>query len=229
MFFRQKYEQLALFQKVELFLIILIVYFGIYYYFENYINFDKQMIFDQSSNKIISKKIQQISSNKVLELVQKKLIELHIQEDALTIQGKNILLEFRTSYNKSFKLLQFLENHFKVVDLNINAKESFLKIKVIVDIQNTFDIQQTNSINDKLQDPFYYQNIKQKKIETTKTDNFIIPQIKIDAILGNEVLVSGVWYQLHDSIEENKIIKIEKERVLFKNSPTKKEFTIKMK
>lgn len=229
MFFREKYEQLAFFQKLELYLIILIVYFGIYYYFENSMSFDKQMRFDQSSNKLISKKIQQISSNKALELVQQKLIESHIQEDSLTIQGKNLLLEFQSSYNKSFRFLQFLENHFSIEYLNIDAQKSFLKIKVILNIKNIFDIQQSKFINGKLGNPFYFKSTRQNKIEKIKTDNFIVPQIQIDAILDNEILIDGVWYGLNDSIKDNKIIKIEQERVIFKNLLHKKKFIIKMK
>lgn len=229
MFFKEKFESLSFFQKVEIVLIIIISYGGILYYLDNFFYLenkkDKEVQTIQTIN--ISQKIQPIYQDKALKYLQNKLVDLKIENSSLVVQDQQLALEITTTYKKAFTLLSILENHIQIESFSIVSKKKLLNLQLLLDTKYMFNINETNRYYIKQSNPFYYQKENIEKEDLKLKAKFQAPTFQINAILGDEVLIDQQWYQLEESIQNNKIIKIEKDRVLFKNSTNQKTFYIK--
>lgn len=212
-------------------MIIIIVYGGVLYYFENFYSFDQEKKIKQQTlkNINIANKIDSSLQSEVLHYIQKKLISLNIDNSSVVVQNSNkISLEFTSGYKNSFELLSMIQKHFKVLFLSVVSKEQLLEVQIVLDTQYIFDKNMTKPLSISLKDPFYYKKEKIKKvIIQQKKEIFTIPKYQVDGILGDEVLINQQWYIKGDMIEDNKIMDIKNNTIFFQNITNKKQFEIK--
>jgi hypothetical protein len=226
LFFKQKFESLSSFQKIEMVLIILIFYGGVLYYVDHFVSFKNKKIIDEIRNTQLlnlTQKIDTIPYNKVLQYVQNRLVILDINNFSLIVQNQQLSLEFQTEYKKCMEFISILEKHFKIISLSIYPKKSFLKVQMVLDTRNIYNKNDLKRKSIEFFNPFYFQKEIPKMIEKQEK-SFTVPTFQIDGVLADEVLVNQQWYQLGESVQNNQIIKIEQDRVLFKNKMTQKTF-----
>lgn len=231
LFFKERFESLAFFQKIEVVLIILIVYGGVLYYVDSFYSFDQEKKLKQQTlkNIDITNKIDISTQSEALQYIQDKLIVCNIDNSSIVVQNsQKISLEFISAYKNSFKLLSTIEKYFKILSLSIVPKEQLLEVQLVLDTKYIFDKNMTKHLPNSLEDPFYYKKEKIKEvIVEKKEETFKIPKYQVDGILGDEVLINQQWYLKGDVIENNKVLDIKNNTIFFQNIINKKQFEIK--
>jgi len=217
---RKSFEALTLLQKIELYLIVIIGYGFILYYADDVYNMitptkEKTQKINQSSfNPLPS--IKDISDTELVDYITEIGKESNLLIKEYSLHKKMIELNLTGDIELLLELLYRLENHLFIISFDIRKEPESYLLNVVIQ-KHSFDPKE--SIQKKTlrwETPFSQKT--QKKPFQTK-------EFFISAIINNEVLIDGVWYQKGSLYQGYTITTIETDFVLLENKTTKQIIT----
>ncbi len=202
---KNRFEVLPLSQKIQLYLLIPLVY-GLVFILYN--NFYANEIEGTNPKKIqkVSYDIKHLKPMEVISFFEDKIQSYSLKTKSLKTKEKFLVLEITGTFENLTAFLQKMQTHFQIISFKFIQEEKLKKFNLIVDTQWFF--------NTKL-----------------ITKEFIVNQkkgIKIDAIIDQEVLIDGVWFTKGEICNGLKIVSIQKDSVKFIELQTKKEVIVEL-
>ncbi|MCK5294508.1 MAG: hypothetical protein KAJ49_07650 [Arcobacteraceae bacterium] len=208
--FKYYFLNLSLFQKIEFYLIPLFIVIFVYLNIgdivvEKNIKNEDIIVKEIESYQLKIKELNSVNKTKNTDQIQiLKQYELLAQNLTINItninfQTNNLYIEFNGKYLNSIGFLNIVEKMNKISFLNFSYENSILCIKAVFDSRDfnniNFDnIQTDNSVAN----PF----IKIKDKNSTTIDSIS------KAIIGEYVILNGVWYKVGDNYQKYTIYKI---------------------
>ena len=196
-----KFENLKLREKVFLYLIVLIVSVLIYIFYDKYFNVLLPSPLEHKSYTILDNNL---NSNKKVEKSDVQILE-HLNKNAkvksLTITDINILkrdisLKLIGGFENQIEFLSLVESNFEIKSFDMSYNKN-IELSLIIGKQYFKDKGDKKSLPPKLSNPFYLKNV------------VVIPHdIRVDAIIKDEVLVDNIWYKKNDIIKRYKLLNI---------------------
>jgi len=214
------FEKLNTFQKVEMYLIPIILALLLVYNFPhlqkkvitNITNVSQDVYYFEMKKQKVLKKINSVHNIKVVKDIQKYAKYLNIQLTALKVVKKNISLEVKGSLKSLLHFINFSENYndfTKVENLILTKLNDSDELELFVDIsfskiiRTVPQVEITNKIN-MVDNPFSF--------------NVPKPLPKLYAIVNNHVLINNNWLTLNDTFDGYKIIKINIDSIELKSN-----------
>jgi hypothetical protein len=164
-----------------------------------------------SSNKLekIEVKDKKLSDTEIVKYFNSNIEDLNIDLLEMKISKRITKLTLTSSYQKVMNFLMIISNNFKIEQFEIVDKENQLIVSISVNTSIFFISKNNYIINQELEDPFFI-----KSLEKNKT----LQPIIVSAILDLEILVNNKWYKEGDRISHYQVVKIQKDKVLFKDT-----------
>jgi hypothetical protein len=154
----------------------------------------------------------------IVNQLEKEASLLNIDLKDIKLQKPKLILQFLSNYNNSLLFLRYLELHYKIDSFTIKKDGKLFDINIAIFTTYLFNQNyKLDNTKDILNPYINYKDLHTKKIQK--------PDIKIIAILDNEVLIDKKWYKLNDIINGYKIIKITDDSIQI--SDKTKTYTIK--
>lgn len=218
---QDKFESLSSFQKLELYIIV-IIFFFILFYFKDMFVFKINPNNNPSHNikSLYEKKIEllnssfsSISNNKIVNIIYKKADSFNIKLEKFKNDKKSLILEFSSTFENIFLFFTYLNQHFIVKNFQVKKEEVYLKTKLILDKRYFFE--KTKNMDFKtIVDPFFSKTINVKKEKNIKS------KLLVKAIILDYLYINDKWYKVGDSIDQyiikgvknNKAIVYDKEK-----------------
>ena len=224
---KKYFINLPLFQKIEIYLIVVMLYGALYYLMDdNYLfqNNQEELISknlqDNKHRKILKSKIIKKENNFLVKLIEQKSGDFECFIEEIKIKTNSIDINISGKYISVIEFLNFLQNHFLINSFNINFDKNIFIVVVSLDTKYFYNPNKiyNNIVN--IPNPFIKINKHINKI--TKKSNPII-NIKIDAIVDSNVFIKDNWYKLNDIYNNKKIVSIGLNSVEFIDMKTLKK------
>ena len=196
-----KFENLELREKIFLYLIVLIVSVLIYIFYDRYLHsFSPSPIENRSplplsvnSNNI---KIVEKSDVEILEYLNKNTRIKNLTITDINILKRDISLKLIGGFENQIEFLSLVESNFEIKSFDMSYNKN-IELSLIIGKQYFKDKGDKKSLPPKLSNPFYLKNV------------VVIPHdIRVDAIIKDEVLVDNIWYKKNDIIKRYKLLNI---------------------
>lgn len=214
--FKRCFESLSKIQKIEIYLIVLMVYALIFIFYEALLTGIRT---DLTHKELIIKteKSPQVSLNRINHIELLKYIGTLNDKFDISLLDTQVLknsieLKLEGNFDNIITILKEFQNKFKVHKFEIQNDNDVLFVSVILNTQFIFNNQNNKISHHKTHNPFIKK--EEKKIKVYK-------DIKVTAIIGKEVLIQGQWYKKNDTVSIYNIININKEDIVLFNNVTK--------
>jgi len=226
--FKRYFKKLNLLQKVEIYLLVIIFYGSIIWFFDDIFTElfktkqnDKSIKAFQKDIYNIRQKVTLKSNIEFLNFIESNMIKYNIINKVINLKDNYINIKMQgkfidiinmlnvISLHTSIKMFSFSKNDISnsvICDIEVKSKYFFNQYKEYKKLQN-------------VPNPFFKDTINDMKKST---------KFKIGAIVSDEVLIFGDWYKVGDSINDYKILDIDKNFIKIINikNNTKKEIFI---
>lgn len=236
--FKNYFQKLSLFQKLELYILVLLFYSVIFYFYDEIAfqmkdqDTQNSTILDyQKKYNSLHLKMAEINDNEILTFIEKEASKNNLLLHSLLINSDNIAIKCSGDFTSIVTLLQSCQTHLLIKNFQLSS----VKNKIYCDFQvgkNYF--YNTNlplSEIKKPHNPFFQveitKEIKEQNITKEPSQNSI--KIIPLAIVSNEVLLLGKWYKVGEVIGNEKIVAIDTTTIQMKNIKTKHKYTVKVK
>lgn len=216
---REWFENLKFFQQIELGLLIIFFYGSILYWYQEVPK--EQHSFRPKISGV------QITHNELVSFVYQALEKYQIETFTLHSKEKGyVILEVQSEYNSNINLVALLQKYLAILFFSIEPYESqtILKLHLKRDGLLMAKPKIENIVQKNFQSPFDtpFKRTQQKPLSQS------LPPITIDAIIGDEILVQGDWYQKNQMVNGYKVVSIDHNRVTFLHKETQKILTQKV-
>lgn len=227
--FKQYFEELKTIQKIEIYLIVLMIYGSSVYFYDDIFssgsnNFDTKTLSQYKKKTVqLNSKITQKDDLYILKLIEDKSEELDIFINKLNINKNKINIQCEGKFQHIISLLKFIQQHFYILDFVFTKINKTIKIDLNIDIQYLFNPNKIDHKQLTTSNPFDL--IKEKQfVEKIKYND-----IKVLAIVMDEVLIQNKWYKTDAIVCNCKIVAIHSNSITVVNLETKQFNTIKLK
>ena len=210
--FKKYFNSLRIVQKIEVYLIILIFYGFIFIYHQDIIGFFINQEVQETTQSDIITKSSKLKNTKVsfitdLELVNymtKQSKNRDIVIDEYRLYKNHVELKIDGYFNSLVNLLLEIQNHFHIISFEITENNDGLTLTIVVK-KNYFYNDDT---------PIIIKQRVENLFESEKNTPVVLrDEIKIMAIVANEVLIEGIWYKQNDVIDGYRVVNINKESI----------------
>jgi len=210
--FKKYFNSLRIVQKIEVYLIILIFYGFIFIYHQDIIGFFINQEVQETTQSDIITKSSKLKNTKVsfitdLELVNymtKQSKNRDIVIDEYRLYKNHVELKIDGDFNSLVNLLLEIQNHFHIISFEITENNDGLTLTIVVK-KNYFYNDDT---------PIITKQRVENLFESEKNTPVVLrDEIKIMAIVANEVLIEGIWYKQNDVIDGYRVVNINKESI----------------
>jgi len=210
--FKKYFNSLRIVQKIEVYLIILIFYGFIFIYHQDIIGFFINQEVQETTQSDIITKSSKLKNTKVsfitdLELVNymtKQSKNRDIVIDEYRLYKNHVELKIDGDFNSLVNLLLEIQNHFHIISFEITENNDGLTLTIVVK-KNYFYNDDT---------PIIIKQRVENLFESEKNTPVVLrDEIKIMAIVANEVLIEGIWYKQNDVIDGYRVVNINKESI----------------
>jgi len=210
--FKKYFNSLRIVQKIEVYLIILIFYGFIFIYHQDIIGFFINQEVQETTQSDIITKSSKLKNTKVsfitdLELVNymtKQSKNRDIVIDEYRLYKNHVELKIDGYFNSLVNLLLEIQNHFHIISFEITENNDGLTLTIVVK-KNYFYNDDT---------PIIIKQRVENLFESEKNTPVVLrDEIKIMAIVANEVLIQGIWYKQNDVIDGYRVVNINKESI----------------
>jgi hypothetical protein len=225
---KSNFEKLPLRQKVELYLIVPIIFIIIFIFLEKLLIIEESNIpqeKQQLSIKSLSNKIVVKNDKDIIDYLETQIAKGNIFVHSITTSSQTISLTVSSSLEALMQFLHILEQHLVIEEFSLDKVEQnskVIKSKVVI-LSGYFTNQnQKDTALAIRKNPFFDKEITTSQKVKIKTISKVEKQIQVDAIVKNEVLIQGNWYKKGDKFQENTIVQIESSVVKILNNETNK-------
>lgn len=222
----KKFIKLKLFQKVEIYLMVIMFYGVILYYIDN-IYPNKPIIIKKYIENNISKKeppnIKKLNINETISLIDKKATLLDISISKIDIKSK-IYINFSGKFINILNLLNYIKKHFQIFDIKLQKSNKTIEVKIEIGLKYFFNLGMLDNNYTNIPSPFGKIISKKPYLKGKRVE-----ELKLIAIILDEVNINNIWYKNKDFITKNKqIIIIDNNTIMLKDSITKEKKILKI-
>ena len=192
---KSTFENLTTIQKLQLYLIIPMIFWLLLFLFENYliVNFKSDSLQKNSSVIDIPKnKIENMSISKIIQYIEQKAKYYKLKIQSIQSKQKTIMVEINGSYLNTLGFLQKIKLHYQIRNFEVIQEEKLTRLYITLNNEYFFN-------KDSMEKEFSKENIQSKSI---------LIKVKLEAIVGNEVLIDGVWFKQGEIYKQYEIIDI---------------------
>ena len=207
---KNNFIKLPLFQKIKLYLIIVIVYIFIFYIYDEYYSKNKTANINTNNNYKSIKNIQSIKSkitkkdnSNLIKLIENKSELFNCFIHNIKATEENINLSVKGKLNNIINFLNFLQNHFNVVQFNLKYEQNILFSTISLDTKYFYNSNKIYSDIATIPNPF----VNRSKLTSKKMENQTYT-FKIEAIIDSNIFINNRWYKLNDTINGKRIIAV---------------------
>jgi len=152
--------------------------------------------------------IKKLTDSESLVYINKNIQKYQIFLREIKITQNTIDIKVDGSFNNVINFLSNVSQNFTINQFEISKKDD--SIHLTLRLSKKFSMSKTEYKElEKIANPFVSREVSQASI---------LSNLKIDAIIGLEILVNNNWYKKDDMINEFKIIEVRKTTVLLYNT-----------
>jgi len=223
---KSKFQSLKTFQKIEIYIIVMILYSFIVVFSSDIVTFIKPQSLSNITHTTIKTKQYANTYIRMDDISLMNYIDTLSREKNTTILESKILkksmyIKIEANHSEIMKFLTTIENHFVINSFELIEENEQTILSIMIDT-NYFYTSSMIKKSIKNPNPFLQNKLKKQKVNTVDI------KLKITAIISNEVLIDGIWYKERDSVGNFTILSILKDKVQFKNLITKQLVTEKV-
>jgi len=207
---KNNFIKLSLFQKIELYLIVVIFYIIIFYIYDEYYIKNKTTNINSNNNYKSIKNIQSIKSkitkkenSNLIKLIEKKSELFNCFIHNIKVTEQNINLSVKGKLNNIINFLNFLQNHFNVVQFNLKYEQNMIFTTISLDTKYFYNLNKIYSDIATIPNPF----VNRSEPTNAKIENQTYT-FKIKAIIDSNIFLNNHWYKLNDTINGKRIISV---------------------
>lgn len=219
---KNNFENLKFFQKVELYIIVIIFFIIGMFIYDNYIH-EKNMTskpnnnFSENKIKLLKSKMIKKEKNQIIKELDEIAIKYGIDILNSTYNRSTIDFVFNAKLKDSINFLGYINIHFELISFDISQKNKIISTRVKLEIKRYFNPNLEYKSFDSIVNPFKYNKAKLKE-----------KNLNLNAIIGNNVLINSKIYTLFDIVNNHKIIEIKQNNISIKNIKTGQISTLKV-
>jgi len=223
---KSKFQALKTFQKIEIYIIVLILYSFIVVFSSDIVTFIKPHSLSNITHTTLKTKQYANTYIRMDDISLMNYIDTLSREKNTTILESKILkksmyVKTEANHSEIMEFLTTIENHFVINNFELIEENEQTILNIMIDTNYFYKSPMTTK-RVKNPNPFFQNKIKKQKVNNVDT------KLKITAIISNEVLIDAIWYKEGDSVRNFKILLIFKDKVQFKNLITKQIVTEKV-
>lgn len=200
-YLENKFDNLSLKVKIELFLFPLVLLGLVFFLFDNSIK-DRKIV---RKEKILVKKMNKKTVD-IVKDIEKLAKQKQVSILNITTSEKNISIELEANKNRQILFIDSLEKY-----------NSFSKINELVS--------RTQTLSLVLDFHSFYIKKSKKSIELLKEEK-ILKKIKLMAVVNNKAYINEQWFNVNENIGEYKIMFISNSRVILNNGSKNIELSL---
>ncbi len=206
---RDNFKKLKLFQKIELYLIVLMFYGAVFYFLDD-MEFKTSNIVQTKDENIYNKqykslktKISKKDNNLLIKILEEEsnLLNIFIIKSKTTKAG--ITMVYSGKFTDSINYLNYIKNHFNIKSFDFKYEKH--KLTTTMEISTQYFYNQ-NMIYYKLANianPFT--NNKQISPLVANKEN---KELNINEIISSHISINGKWYKKGSIIKNKKIVSV---------------------
>ncbi|MEA3499378.1 MAG: hypothetical protein U9R16_10015 [Campylobacterota bacterium] len=202
-----RFNKLFLYQKVEIYLLVIMLY-GVGLYYISNISITKKSFSEIPIEDLkYKKKIQNLKSKIVkkpnsymVKLLEQKSEKFGCFISSIEINKNNFNLSISGKYIDIINFLNYLQNHFIINRFELNIDKKIFILSIDLATNYFYNLNKIYTKLENISNPF----INFKK-DTKKREN---RGIKLFAVISSNVLINNVWYKLNEIVDNKKIISI---------------------
>ncbi len=221
---KSSFIQLKLFQKIELYIIVIIAFILLNYLLEQYL--DKNKTIPKVTNQIattnyalLKQKIIKKDKNQIIKEINNISTKFNIAILHSNYSKSNIKLKLKGKHSKVINFLDYLCSHFNIENFNIIKQDSIILSEVNIKIKYYFNPNLEYNLRKDIINPF---------VNYTRTSRRTEENLKLNAIVANNIMINNKCYRLFDIVNRYKIIEINKNSVKLKHLKSKKDIILKV-
>jgi len=239
--FKLYFEKLGIVQKIELYLLIIMLYGVVLYFSEDIFSSFKtnsnnekslEILHYQNNLKSINKKISAKNNITIVNIIDKNSIKNKVFIESINVQNSRIDLKFNGNFIDVINMLKFYEMHFLIKYSKLENLGNKLYCDLKIDTKYFFNEREIQKRIKKLSNPFIAKKKKQKKKKIVQPKKIVpkphVKPIKILAIVSSDILIDDTWYTIGDIVNNNKILKIDINSVEFLDIKKNKKYLLKV-
>ena len=213
---KEKFEKLSLRKIIQLYLIVIMFYGLLFIFYKDVSAFIYPENLDTSFVDKISKVNKQYSKKlSDLELITYFNDNVKSEIKETKILQNTIEIKMIGTFKNMMNFLNIVSYNFKIKEFEIKKSNQEIDLSIRLE-REVFHMYEANNVKkEKIVNPF---TITKTKIKVHKP-----LKIKVNAIVGAEVLVNDTWHKKGDRIKEYLIKSIKKNVVVFIDIKTKKQ------
>jgi len=223
---KSKFQALKTLQKIEIYIIVMILYSFIVVFSSDIVTFINPQSLSTNTHTKIKVKKHANTYIKMDDISLMNYIDTLSREKNTTILESKILeksmyIKTEANHSEIMKFLTTIENHFVINSFELIEENEQTILSIM--IQSSYFYRSALAKKSiKNPNPFLQNKLKKQKVNTVDI------KLKITAIISNEVLIDGIWYKERDSVGNFKILSILKDKVELKSLITKQIVTEKV-
>lgn len=212
--FKLYFNQLKVYQKIELYLLVIMFYGSILYFYS-----DIFIIKNTKNTTIIKHKDINSFKNKIvkkdqlffIKYIEKNIKKYNLFSNTIKINNNTIKVSLNGKYNDIINFIKNIEQHLILKNIILQKDKRKIVLNLTIKIDYFYNLLASNLSDTNVPNPFL--KIKEKKI--LKTKNLSL-NLNLSAIIGDIVYINEKPYKKYDTISGYKIIKIDLNSVVLK-------------
>jgi len=224
---RDRFSSLKFYQKIELYILV-VIFYSFCYYMLSYLDIDHKKIKNSNSEAIFLNKIDRlkesishIDKTSAIKLIESVAVKKEIDIYDMQIKKRDIVVKARSGYQNGMWFLYYLQNHFFIKQFELNYDKKILDIVVTVDISYLYDKNINYQKLETIPNPFV--NVKNLKHNFSNKED-----IKLTAIVASMVCIDNKWYKKGDIVDGKRVVAIGFNSVELEDIKTLKRITTKV-
>lgn len=210
--FKLYFNQLKVYQKIELYLLVIMFYGSILYFYS-----DIFIIKNTKNTTIIKHKDINSFKNKIvkkdqlffIKYIEKNIKKYNLFSNTIKINNNTIKVSLNGKYNDIINFIKNIEQHLILKNIILQKDKRKIVLNLTIKIDYFYNLLASNLSDTNVPNPFL--KIKEKKI--LKTKNLSL-NLNLSAIIGDIVYINEKPYKKYDTISGYKIIKIDLNNVV---------------
>ena len=227
------FQKLTIFQKIEVYLLVIMFYGSILYFFDDMFlkllnkkpdnSIQNQKILKYHNNiKLLKSKVIKKDTNILVKLLEEKSIEFITDIKSAKIEKKYIIVEFMGKFINVMNFLNYCENYLIIEDIKLVQDKRDILCSLKINIEYFYNQNKINNQLIEIANPFI------NKIRDINRSIIKYKFPKISAIVSQDVCIDNQWYKTNDVIENYKIIRVDFNSIELLNIKTNKKSILRL-
>jgi len=218
--FKLYFEKLKLIQKIEIYILVVMFYGTLLYFYDDIMKNFNQKVEPNKAVLLYQQKLQSLSSKivdkkdiKVISFIENNGSKYNVFIETMSINQNRLNIKLHGKFDEVMNLLHLYQTHMKIISFKLFKYKEKIYCELQLDNQYFFNKDKKFTKLKNLHDPFLtlqHKMVNKKKVILKK-------DLKLMAIVSNEVLINGSWYRLNDIINNSKIVKINQSSIELQN------------